>query len=40
MAFGMRCALGRDGTAKLGDVGLAKIMAGGYVSSTVGTLAW
>ena len=33
----MKC---RDGTAKLGDVGLAKIMAGGYVSGAVGTLAW
>lgn len=30
----------RDGTAKLGDVGLSKIMAGDYVSGVVGTLAW
>ncbi|PRW33901.1 serine threonine- kinase [Chlorella sorokiniana] len=32
--------LTRDGTAKLGDVGLSKIMAGDYVSGVVGTLAW
>ena len=33
----------RDGTAKLGDVGMAKIMAEGYVSGgqgAFGTLAW
>ena len=30
----------RDGTAKVGDVGMAKIMAGDYVSGVVGTLAW
>lgn len=30
----------RDGTAKVGDVGMAKIMAGDYVSGAVGTLAW
>ena len=29
-----------DGTAKVGDVGMAKIMAGDYVSGVVGTLAW
>ncbi|KAI3425130.1 hypothetical protein D9Q98_008902 [Chlorella vulgaris] len=32
--------LTRDGTAKVGDVGMAKIMAGDYVSGAVGTLAW
>ncbi|KAL4419698.1 hypothetical protein ABPG75_006796 [Micractinium tetrahymenae] len=32
--------LTRDGTAKVGDVGMAKIMAGDYVSGVVGTLAW
>ena len=30
----------RDGTAKVGDVGMAKIMAGDYVSGVLGTLAW
>ena len=30
----------RDGSAKVGDVGMAKIMAGDYVSGVVGTLAW
>jgi len=30
----------RDGTAKVGDVGMAKILQGGYVSGVVGTLAW
>ena len=30
----------RDGTAKVGDVGMAKIMAEDYVSGVVGTLAW
>lgn len=29
-----------DGAAKVGDVGMAKIMAGDYVSGVVGTLAW
>ena len=33
-------SLCRDGTAKVGDVGMAKIMAGDYVSGVVGTLAW
>ncbi|KAL4437815.1 hypothetical protein ABPG77_005727 [Micractinium sp. CCAP 211/92] len=32
--------LTRDGAAKVGDVGMAKIMAGDYVSGVVGTLAW
>ena len=35
--FAVAC---RDGTAKVGDVGMAKIMAGDYVSGVVGTLAW
>ena len=30
----------RDGTAKVGDVGMAKIMAGDYVSGVLGTFAW
>lgn len=34
------CAARRDGTAKVGDVGMAKILQGGYVSGAVGTLAW
>lgn len=29
-----------DGTAKVGDVGMAKVMAGDYVSGVLGTLAW
>jgi hypothetical protein len=32
--------LTRDGTAKIGDVGLARILARDYVSSVVATLAW
>ena len=32
--------LSRDGTAKLGDVGMARIMANDYVTGVVGTLAW
>lgn len=30
----------RDGTAKLGDVGMARIMANDYITGVVGTLAW
>lgn len=30
----------REGVAKVGDVGMAKIMAGDYVTGVVGTLAW
>ncbi len=30
----------RDGTAKIGDVGMAKILAREYVTGVVGTLAW
>ena len=29
-----------EGVAKVGDVGMAKIMAGEYVTGNVGTLAW
>eukprot|EP00887_Chlorella_sp_A99_P005023 scaffold4.g5023.t1 len=32
--------LARDGTAKLGDVGMARIIADGYITGVVGTLAW
>jgi serine/threonine protein kinase len=32
--------LARDGTAKIGDVGMAKILAGDYVTGVVSTLAW
>ncbi len=31
---------GRDGTAKIGDVGMARILAREYVTGVVGTLAW
>ena len=34
------CLTHRDGTAKVGDVGMAKIMAGDYVSGVLGTFAW
>jgi hypothetical protein len=30
----------RDGTAKIGDVGMAKIMNRDYVTGVVSTLAW
>ena len=30
----------RDGTAKIADVGMAKILARDYVTGVVGTLAW
>jgi len=32
--------LARDGTGKIGDVGMAKILARNYVTGVVGTLAW
>ncbi|KAL4447629.1 hypothetical protein ABPG75_004848 [Micractinium tetrahymenae] len=32
--------LSRDGTAKLGDLGMARLLADNYVSGVVGTLAW
>lgn len=32
--------LAKDGTAKIGDVGMAKILAREYVTGVVGTLAW
>jgi hypothetical protein len=32
--------LGRDGTAKIGDVGMARILAREYVTGVVGTLSW
>lgn len=30
----------RDGTAKLGDLGMARLLADQYVTGVVGTLAW
>ena len=29
-----------DGTAKLGDLGMARLMSANYVTGVVGTLAW
>lgn len=29
-----------DGTAKVGDLGMARLMAGDHISGAVGTLAW
>lgn len=34
------CCTCRDGTAKLGDLGMARLLSDQYVTGVVGTLAW